>query len=274
MSGQTGKPKPEGDGSWVVRVSDSFTDHRATPLSDKAFRVLMVMERYARAKAFCSMGNGSLARRTGKKDRAIQGIVAELIRSGWICRVTAGGKKGLRIGFVMLRRVNPAYPAADTPEKLQAAVGALLARTKNEQHAKTCVLSMQESAGGVRKFLHAAACKNLRQNKEGGFTPPDYNNDGVGNDGVEVAKSPIVLPARGKPEPSDAWTLGSGEKAAPVWVTGQVHHYFAAMIDGGATDRDEILEAVVDGLDGEDREIGEALFLRLWDQHQTQATIA
>lgn len=134
-------------GPWHLRVSPRFIA-AAVDLSDAEFRVFLTLEAHASEnRPYCWPGLDTLGRSTGKSLRALQRAIDALKASGWIDRVY--GIRGSLLGFVLLRRADPAAAAADTPERLEAARQALESRgnRRNErprQGVKSDTLSMSD----------------------------------------------------------------------------------------------------------------------------------
>jgi hypothetical protein len=101
-------------------------------MSDRAFRVFMVLDGRARTDPFCFPGNEWIRARTGKSGTALVEIFAELEGAGWLRRVFTEAKKKERIGFILLRRVDPDLPAADTPDRIAQAEASLRARVEGQ----------------------------------------------------------------------------------------------------------------------------------------------
>jgi hypothetical protein len=142
------EPKPP----WFVRCSVDFLDARVTPLSDRARYVLEVLDGFARTDPFCFPSNEALAAMTGKTDRAIRDILEELDAAKWTERLFTEAGRPERVGIIMLRRVDPRMPAADTPERRAEAVSALHARKgAPDQAEEICRLRRKKSSGTRRK---------------------------------------------------------------------------------------------------------------------------
>jgi DNA-binding IclR family transcriptional regulator len=105
--------------AWMINVSDDFTDPAKTPLSDRAFRIMLVLEGFARTRTHCSPAAETLAKLTGKHERIVREILAELEDAGWIRRVYGSRKE--RLGIILLRRASVDMPAADTPGRVAEA---------------------------------------------------------------------------------------------------------------------------------------------------------
>lgn len=87
-------------------------------LSDRAFRLLVVLDALAGDRPFCRPSNGVLARLLGKAPRAAHLILDELegMSPPWIRRVPDEDGFG-RVGIVLLRRADTRLPVwpADRP---------------------------------------------------------------------------------------------------------------------------------------------------------------
>ena len=116
-------------GGWIVRSStEGFLDARITNLSDRAFRVFMVLDGSARTDPFCYPGNEWVSTKTGKKDSTLLEIYTELEKGGWIRRVFTNDARKERVGFILLRRVDPNMPSVeDTRDAIEQATQSMLA---------------------------------------------------------------------------------------------------------------------------------------------------
>jgi hypothetical protein len=124
------------EGQWIVRVSPDFLDDRKTPMSDRARHLALVLDSFARTDAYCFPSTETLAQQTGRHERKVQEVLAEMEAAGWIRRLHDARKK--RLGIILLHRVGPGTPAADTPERLAEAEAAVLVRrNRRTQHAES-----------------------------------------------------------------------------------------------------------------------------------------
>jgi hypothetical protein len=123
---------PEQSGWFVRAFTDTFLNACVTKMSDRARFVLMILDASARTDPFCFPSNEWLQERTGKSERSLLEVLDEL-EGTWIHRVYTEAKRRERIGFIMLRRVDPAMPAADSPEAIERAEASLRAKVDGRQ---------------------------------------------------------------------------------------------------------------------------------------------
>lgn len=99
---------------WVNRVPVDFVDSRKNGGIGHRFGwMLLVLEGYCRARAFCWVGNAELAAAFGCGATSLKALLREMEAAGLVHRVpTEEGRQG-RAGIVLLRRANPDLPVAD-----------------------------------------------------------------------------------------------------------------------------------------------------------------
>lgn len=90
---------------WTVRVPVVNLDTRNNGLSDRAFRLMMILEGFARAKAVCYPSNVTLAALFGKSPRRVKEVLLELEQAGWIKREVVTDGEVRRSGIALLRRL-------------------------------------------------------------------------------------------------------------------------------------------------------------------------
>jgi hypothetical protein len=124
-------PPRRADQPWFLRVfTDSILDNSLVKLSDRAFRVLMVLDARAATDPFCFPGNDWIVKKTGKKDATLREIFIELETEGWLRRVFTGPDKRERVGFLFLKRIDPEVsPSVENSAKgIEYATSSMLAK--------------------------------------------------------------------------------------------------------------------------------------------------
>lgn len=136
--------KEPGSTSWIIRCPADFVE---SDLSDRDFRLMLILEARARNNPHIWYGNEGLGQALGKGERTLQEGLNSLEEQGWIKRLFADAKKRKRLAIIMRRRVDPKRPAAHTPEIL-AAVEAIIRERRNmhEATAEICILCAQKPA--------------------------------------------------------------------------------------------------------------------------------
>jgi hypothetical protein len=99
--------------SWVVRTPVAFLDARGNPLGHRRGWMLLILESYARSRAWCWVGNRELAEAFGASESTVQGLLRELEAEGLIKRVASPVGQPGRLGIILLRRADPDLPVAD-----------------------------------------------------------------------------------------------------------------------------------------------------------------
>ena len=124
----------------------SFFDCRKTGLTDRQMIMLQVLDGIAGNRSYCWAGNEYLATATGKGVRAVQLVLDELEGRGgpnpckppWITRIHTTNGRPSRLGIVMLKRVDPDFPAASTDAAIAATEKALRGRDPPDEGVDTC----------------------------------------------------------------------------------------------------------------------------------------
>jgi Helix-turn-helix domain len=134
-------------------------------LSDAELRVVLVLEGFASArKPWCFPKLEKIESLAGKARNTLLTILKGLERRGWIRRVYAAKNKLL--GIVLRRRTHVGYDAADSPESLGAAEGAL-----RERVARKLARSRPPRNRGNQRLENGA----LVAPKTGQLSSPPYN---------------------------------------------------------------------------------------------------
>ncbi len=105
-------PSADGNGKeWTILVSIKFLKDHAK-MSDRAFRVFMALEAYARENRGCYPSNAAIGKLVDKHPEVVGRILSELVAEGFIGRIPKprGGKA--RSGIAMLTRTDPRSPLA------------------------------------------------------------------------------------------------------------------------------------------------------------------
>jgi hypothetical protein len=127
--------RTKSQGEWAVWTPLS---HIVEPMSDRAWRLLALLEGAARKRAFCFLSNATISRRLRKDPRTIQAILDEMEKTSWIERVFTVSGRPERAGIILLRRADPNLPVANTPERLEMARAEVLkrwaARSKGDEN--------------------------------------------------------------------------------------------------------------------------------------------
>jgi hypothetical protein len=118
-------------------VDRTFLDARKTPLSDRALRLMLVLDWHAGSTPWCFPSLTQLAAVMGRDVRNVSAALRELEADGWIARVH--GPQNELQGVVLRHRPSRGMPVADTPEKVEAAAAdvraARLAKAKPKPKA-------------------------------------------------------------------------------------------------------------------------------------------
>lgn len=127
-SGKSVADKKEATGptSWFKMVPE-FLDCQRTDLSPLAKLLLMVLDCHCgKEKPFCWASLKTLGKWIDRHEKNVRAELARLEERGWVKREF--GPQGELLGIIMLRRVDPDRPAADSPDRLTEARAKL--RTK------------------------------------------------------------------------------------------------------------------------------------------------
>lgn len=126
--------RPDESGPWVVRTPIDFLDARTThridgePLSPRLRLLVLILEQFARDRAYLWTSNAELAAIVGCTERNLQLMLAELEAGRIIHRVmTENGPNAKRVGIIFLKRADPDRPVAD-PECLGDVIARMKAR--------------------------------------------------------------------------------------------------------------------------------------------------
>lgn len=148
---------PKGQGrEWAIMLPVfSFSEIR---MSDRARVMLLVLEGMARERSYCWPSNDRLVEITGKCLRSVQDALNDLespqdpAETRWIKRVFSDPKRRERRGIIMLRRIDPTKPAADSAEAVAKATAAILeCDNLHSLHAESHAHSVQKSASELIK---------------------------------------------------------------------------------------------------------------------------
>ncbi|WP_237722952.1 helix-turn-helix domain-containing protein [Singulisphaera acidiphila] len=127
-------------------------------MSDRARVMLLVLEGMARERSYCWPSNDRLVEITGKCLRSVQDALNDLespqdpAETRWIKRVFSDPKRRERRGIIMLRRIDPTKPAADSAEAVAKATAAILeCDNLHSLHAESHAHSVQKSASELIK---------------------------------------------------------------------------------------------------------------------------
>jgi hypothetical protein len=92
-------------------------------LSDRGFRLLLVIESFARLSCFCYPSVETLAGKLHRDPRNVRAIMLELEQRGWIKRVH--GARNELLGLILRRRADTESLVADTPDRIEQAEAAI-----------------------------------------------------------------------------------------------------------------------------------------------------
>lgn len=224
---------------WRVMVPREFFNSKDVPLSDRAKVVFLALDWYARKRAFCYPSNAELQAATGKSVRTLQEILDELDAAGVTVRVLGDGPKPARVGFLMLRRVDPDSPAATTDEGIRQAEADLRAAASGRrgsgprparekpsvEHADVRTLSVRDPAcSSVRDpapELESSRKDELKETNSRTESGTEFNPVSTRLQAAEPEPTPIapVHTAQGPPKRSLTWeerqAIKRAGKAAP-----------------------------------------------------------
>ena len=238
------KPEADQEGGgkpWEVRALVDFLSYSKTKMTDEAKLLFLVLDGHARMETYCFPGNGYLEAETGKKERAIRVILNQLIDGGWIERFRKKGKKGTRLGFVLLRRVNPyVYPAATTPEEIARAMAALQAQANTEDCVPDAASSRQKNAAELPRPTGV-----VKQANNPSVAPPGGGSASVKQDGT--AGRPAEADASLRPAIAGSSLRSAGGAAVPEKIKGEIAAGIIAkattiLAEGG--NEDDVAEAI------------------------------
>ena len=117
----TGRGKPARKG-WFVPVGLEALDVRRTALSDRALRLMLILEHLAGRECFCFPSPDLLAQMTDRHLKNVRETLRELEADRWIVRVH--GPHNELVGIILTHRLTDA-PSAGTADQVAAAVAKL-----------------------------------------------------------------------------------------------------------------------------------------------------
>ncbi len=217
---------------WVVRVPVNLFDGHTEFLSDRGFRMMFVLEGFAREKAWCRPSNERLAELLHRTARAIQQTLEELEHGGWITRVMETGPKPVRIGFLLLRRLDPDRPAATLPgdrEFAERALRGAAAQHRSEASVNKisyCIeTSTKKNAPSRAKNSSPSSTKKIapelrgyvekdKSLKEAEISPHERNAP-KGKLSLAVGSKPLLAAPASAPEPPPAPPEPASPQAIP-----------------------------------------------------------
>lgn len=124
FGGDSGNGGAKQSGPWYVRLDPKFIVEGMASARNLA-PLLIQLAHFARKRRYCFVTEKTIARRLGlsvKSTGAVRDLIRKAEAAGWIASVHADDKRTLRIGFVLLKRVDSERcPAAATPEEVEQA---------------------------------------------------------------------------------------------------------------------------------------------------------
>jgi len=219
-------PPPPATNEWVVRVHSDHFWEVTRGLSHRARSMFLALERYARDRAYCWPRVPTLMEFLGEKQTPTRQALAELEGAGIIraVKVPNRGRTSI-IGYVMIRRVDPGMPAADTPERQEQAAAALV-QLHRERRAGDWSNGTPKRA--IRPMTHRSgdsiAVARLDPCEDGSSVPLSAHAS------CESGKSvPLSAQERSAPQPNGAperminGAPGRGKNGAPERAGNKMH---------------------------------------------------